>query len=78
MPLPTMSFEELPATARTAELDLITTAKDAARLRNGGAPDDFLKQLQVLEIDMVFETPGTAKRIIDETLEAWRYRRLQS
>ena len=71
-------LQELSATARAAELGLITTAKDAARLRNGGAPDDFLNQLQVVEIDMVFETPGTAKRIIDATLEAWRYRRLQS
>ena len=70
-------LQDLSVTARTAELGLITTAKDAARLRNGGAPDDFLKQLQVVEIDMVFETPGTAKRIIDATLDAWRYRRLQ-
>jgi tetraacyldisaccharide 4'-kinase len=68
-------LQELALTARTAELDLVTTAKDAARLRNGGASPDFLKALSVLEVDTVFENVNAAQRIIDETLDAWRYRR---
>jgi tetraacyldisaccharide 4'-kinase len=67
--------QELAATAEAADLRLITTAKDAARLRNGAAPKEFVEQLQVLEIETVFETANTAERIIEETIEAWRRRR---
>jgi tetraacyldisaccharide 4'-kinase len=68
---------ELAASARAAGLQLITTSKDAARLRNGGAPAEFLQELQILEIEAVFESLDTVERIIDETVEAWRYRRHQ-
>jgi tetraacyldisaccharide 4'-kinase len=71
-------LHELAATAQTAELELITTAKDAIRLRNGTAPQDFLDRLSVLEIDVVFENAHAVERIIDETLAAWRDRRLKS
>lgn len=67
---------ELAATARAEGLGLITTAKDAARLRHG-APQDFLDQLEVLEIDTVFELERVPERIIDETLDAWRQRKLK-
>ncbi|RVA87931.1 tetraacyldisaccharide 4'-kinase, partial [Mesorhizobium sp. M7A.F.Ca.CA.004.02.1.1] len=67
---------ELAATARTEGLVLITTAKDAARLRHG-APQDFLDRLEVLEIDTVFELDHVPERIIDETLDAWRQRKLK-
>lgn len=68
-------IQELAATAEASDLRLITTAKDAARLRNGAAPKEFIRQLKVLEIETVFETADTAERIIEETLEAWRRRR---
>ena len=71
-------LNELAGTAQTAEIELITTAKDAARLRNGTAPQDFLDRLSVLEIDAVFENAHAAKRIIDDTVDAWRDRRLKS
>lgn len=67
---------ELLSTAKTAELGLVTTAKDAARLRHGAIPSGFLEKLSVLEIETVFEPDQTPQRIIDETLEAWRRRRV--
>ncbi|MET2827429.1 tetraacyldisaccharide 4'-kinase [Mesorhizobium shangrilense] len=67
---------ELAATARTDNLGLITTAKDAARLRHG-VSREFLNRLDVLEIDTVFELDHVPQRIIDETLDAWRQRKLK-
>lgn len=67
---------ELLSTAKTADLRLVTTAKDAARLRHGAIPSGFLEKLNVLEIETVFEPDQTPQRIIDETLEAWRRRRV--
>ena len=71
-------MQDMAVAAAEAGLELITTAKDAARLRHGAAPADFVDKLSVLEIDAVFENAATAKRIISETLEAWRHRRLTS
>ncbi len=68
-------LQELELTAATGELELITTAKDAARLRHGAAPEEFLARLNVLEIDAVFDNANAARRIVDETLDAWRQRR---
>lgn len=70
-------LSELLKTARSADLRLITTAKDAARLRHGVASDEFLQSLDVLEIDAVFEQESAPARIINETVEAWRLRRLK-
>ena len=67
---------ELAATARTEGLGLITTAKDAARLRHG-APQGFLEGLDVLEIDTVFELGRVPERIIEERLDAARNRKLR-
>jgi tetraacyldisaccharide 4'-kinase len=68
-------LQELAATARAGQLRLVTTAKDAARLRNGSASTDFLKRLDILEIETVFDLDHAPTRIIDETLVAWRQRR---
>ena len=67
---------ELLSTAKAADLGLDTTAKDAARLRHGATPPGFLEKLSVLEIETVFEPDHTPQRIVDETLEAWRRRRV--
>jgi tetraacyldisaccharide 4'-kinase len=69
-------LRELVNTAAAADLEVITTAKDFARLRNSIAPADLVAKLNVLEIDAVFENANATKRIIDETLNAWRERRL--
>jgi tetraacyldisaccharide 4'-kinase len=71
-------LRELSSTARAAGLELITTAKDAIRLHNGIAPQEFVESLVVLEINCVFETKQTAERIVSETVAAWRERRLQA
>lgn len=55
---------------------LITTAKDAARLA-GGSPlaRTVMEELEVLEVETVFDSAGAAERIIRETMEAFRARR---
>ncbi|HEY4193740.1 MAG TPA: tetraacyldisaccharide 4'-kinase [Mesorhizobium sp.] len=68
---------ELAETAKVAGLELVTTAKDAMRLRHDHAPAGFLDRLSVLEIDAVFEADQIPDRIVEQTLEAWRRRRLQ-
>ena len=61
--------------ARAGQLRLVTTAKDAARLRNGVASADFLKGLDVLQIETAFDLDHAPERIIEETLAAFRHRR---
>jgi tetraacyldisaccharide 4'-kinase len=68
-------FEDLTSLAASNGLDLITTAKDAIRLKHGtSAEQAFLKRLTVLEIDAVFELSHAPERIIKDTLVAWRKR----
>ncbi|KAB2955778.1 MAG: tetraacyldisaccharide 4'-kinase [Rhizobiaceae bacterium] len=63
--------------ADAAGLDLVTTAKDAVRLRHAkGVPEGFVERLIVLEIDAVFEADPVPERIIAETLAAWRKRQM--
>jgi tetraacyldisaccharide 4'-kinase len=70
-------LDELALTANKADLELVTTAKDAARMRHGLAPRAFVDRLNVLEIDAVFENRLAAQRIVEETLDAWRLRKLR-
>jgi tetraacyldisaccharide 4'-kinase len=56
----------------------VTTAKDAARLRDGEKARAFLESLHVLEIEIEFDLKRAPTRIIDETVEAWRRRHLGS
>lgn len=69
-------LDDLAEVARAGELELVTTSKDAARLRHGAASPEFLDRLNVLEIDAVFEIEHSPERIVDETLDAWRRRRI--
>lgn len=69
-------LDELLAMARAEDLELITTAKDAVRLRHGAASPEFLKHLNVLEIETVFDQEQAPARIINETVESWKLRRL--
>ncbi|WP_395451391.1 tetraacyldisaccharide 4'-kinase [Aminobacter sp. UC22_36] len=69
-------LEDLAAAAQAGELELVTTSKDAARLRHGAASPEFLERLNVLEIDAVFDIEHSAERIVDETLDAWRRRKI--
>jgi tetraacyldisaccharide 4'-kinase len=68
---------DLVGTAEKRGLELATTAKDAARIFDGtAATKDFLENLHVVEIDMVFDPDTIPRQIIGATLEAWRERRL--
>ncbi len=68
---------ELAGAARDAGLDLVTTAKDAARLRHGSAAAGaMLERAVVLEIEVAFEPPDLAERIVAETQRNWRRRLL--
>ncbi|HEV7415544.1 MAG TPA: tetraacyldisaccharide 4'-kinase [Tianweitania sediminis] len=68
---------ELQALAAEHGAQLITTAKDAARLRGWSpASTRFLDGVQVLEVETVFDDPNALNRIIDGTLAAYRDRRI--
>lgn len=67
---------ELETTARKSDLRLLTTAKDAARLRQMTIADSFWSRLDVLEVETVFEDADTADRIIAATLDAWSRRKV--
>lgn len=71
----TEQLRDLMAEARTDHLTLVTTAKDAVRMGEGLLPTGFRAMMEVFEIDAVFESDAMPKRIIDETLRAWRKRR---
>ncbi|MEW9836307.1 tetraacyldisaccharide 4'-kinase [Mesorhizobium marinum] len=71
-------LRELVQTAASADLELVTTAKDVARLRNSITPAGLLGKLNVLEIDAVFENANATRRIIEEAQDAWRERRLDT
>ncbi|MGN6537965.1 MAG: tetraacyldisaccharide 4'-kinase [Mesorhizobium sp.] len=69
-------LDELAATARKEGLSLITTAKDAARLSHDTAPPALLDHLEILRIGTVFDLDHAPQRIVEETLSAWRRRKL--
>lgn len=72
-------LDDLAIQADKADLVLVTTAKDAARLRHAkGIPEGFVERLVVLEIDTVFEADPVPERIIDDTLAAWRKRQMET
>jgi tetraacyldisaccharide 4'-kinase len=69
---------DLAETARSAGLELVTTAKDAARLRHGSAAaQTVLDRSHVLEIETQFQPAHIPERIIRDTLKNWRERRLK-
>lgn len=67
---------ELESTARKADLMLLTTAKDAARLRHLNLQPEFTARLHVLEVETVFEPASSADRVIGETLARWEKRKV--
>jgi tetraacyldisaccharide 4'-kinase len=66
---------DLSAAAAEKGLELITTAKDAVRLRHGASHERaFAAGIDVLEIELVFDLSLTPRTIIDATLTEWRNR----
>lgn len=69
-------LSELVEVAGQKELELVTTAKDAVRLRHGTEHEpELASRLSVLEIDLVFEVEHAPRAIIEATLKEWRDRR---
>src|SRR5690606_3470367 len=69
--------QDLLQTADAQNLELVTTAKDAARLdHSDGALGELRKRAHVVEIDVAFDVPNAPGAIIAQTFEMWRRRRL--
>lgn len=66
---------ELERDAARTGAQLITTEKDAARLRGGIVPNGFLDRLAIFAIETKFEPEKVPARIIDEAIAVWRKRR---
>ena len=75
-----LSDDEIADILSTAEkhgLAIVTTAKDAVRLRgHHGRAEELLGAATVIEVEMRFDSPHTAGRIIDEAVAGYRKRRL--
>ncbi len=68
-------MKELLDAAASVDLELITTAKDAARLAHGSeTAQRLLEQLTVLEIDVAFEENGIPAALIEETVKRYSLR----
>ena len=66
---------DLSATAVEKGLELVTTAKDAVRLRHGASHEQaFAAGVEVLEIDLLFDLSLTPRTIVEATLKEWRDR----
>lgn len=78
------AFEEdeiadLLALADKQQLLLVTTAKDAVRLKGvQGKAEELFRRSQVIEIEMVFDDPQTASDMIDTAIENCRTRLLNN
>lgn len=67
---------ELQAEADAEGLQLVTTAKDAVRLRGGSAAAHALaEKTLVLEIELVFEDAAVPRKLVNATLDAYTRRR---
>jgi tetraacyldisaccharide 4'-kinase len=70
-------LNELMQTAEAGDLVLVTTEKDAMRLvRSSPVAQALLEKTLVFRVEVAFEQPDTAQRIIEETLENFRRRQL--
>ena len=68
-------LQELSSTAAARGLDVVTTARDAARLQHGTeAASAFRARIAVLETKVAFELDHIPETIVGDTLEEWRRR----
>lgn len=66
------NLAELLDQADAAGADLVTTAKDAVRIRHASeVAARLLQRLSVIEIDLEFDPPGIPERIIGDTIAAF-------
>ncbi|MBX9456475.1 MAG: tetraacyldisaccharide 4'-kinase [Rhizobium sp.] len=70
-------IEDILTTAEKKDLTIVTTAKDAVRLRgHHGRAEDLAARITVIEVEMAFDSPTVPRLIIDEALVNFRKRRL--
>jgi tetraacyldisaccharide 4'-kinase len=67
-------LRELASAAETSGLEIVTTAKDAARIGRRTLDSLLARRVTVLEIEAVFDEPDAPRRLIEATLEAARGR----
>jgi tetraacyldisaccharide 4'-kinase len=64
--------------AAKAGLRLVTTAKDMMRLKDGhGRARELAGKADVVEIDLVFDEPSVPDTILDQTIAAFKRKRLE-
>ena len=60
-------------------LQILTTAKDAVRLKgHHGRSEELLAKLMVIEVEMAFDSPATAGQIIDQAITSARKRMISA
>jgi tetraacyldisaccharide 4'-kinase len=70
-------IEDILSTAEIKQLDIVTTAKDAVRLiGHHGPAQRLLGKLRVIDVEMIFDSPGIPGQIIDAAVSAFRKRRM--
>ncbi|MCJ8506541.1 tetraacyldisaccharide 4'-kinase [Rhizobium lemnae] len=72
-------IRDLLADAQKQDLQLVTTAKDRARLiGHHGAAEELLQQLAVVDVEMVFDDPHAPAKMIDQAILNCRNRLLSA
>jgi tetraacyldisaccharide 4'-kinase len=70
-------IEDLLTTADREDLVIVTTAKDAVRLRgHHGRAQELAARIVVINVEMAFDSPATPGQIIDGAVASFRKRRL--
>ena len=70
-------IEDILATAEREKLLIVTTAKDAVRLRGlHGSAQELAEKIAVIEVAMAFDSPTTPRLIIENAFAHFRKRRL--
>lgn len=70
-------IDDILSTADRDDLAIVTTAKDAVRLRGqNGRARELAEKITVIDVEMAFDSPTTPRLIIDSALANFRKRRL--
>jgi tetraacyldisaccharide 4'-kinase len=70
--------QELVSSADAQGLELVTTAKDAVRLEHGSQAMKALRdRVRIVEVEATFQLEKSARALVEETMAAWRRRRLE-
>jgi tetraacyldisaccharide 4'-kinase len=70
-------IEDILSTAERKDLAIVTTAKDAVRLRgHHGRAQELAGKITVIDVEMAFDSPTTPRLIIEGALANFRKRRL--